>query len=182
MRIISGKWKGKRLLAPKNLPTRPTTDFAKEGLFNILSNRWDLNRLEIMDLFAGIGSFSWEILSREAANVVMVEKHHACIKFLNKTAESLAFHGQVSIIQKDVFEFLPHCKEKFDLIFADPPFDLERVDYQKLIDMVMEQKLLKEEGEFILEHNKEQNFENHPSFFQTRKYGVIHFTWFIEKK
>ncbi|MXV39186.1 16S rRNA (guanine(966)-N(2))-methyltransferase RsmD [Flavobacteriaceae bacterium Ap0902] len=178
MRIISGRWKGKRLNAPKDLPTRPTTDFAKEALFNILNHRFYLNEVNVLDLFAGIGGVSFEFASRGAEKVHSVDQFTKCTTFITETAETLGF-GQLEVFREDAFAYLGKTHhDQYDIIFADPPFDLPTQDYIKLIDLIIENQFLDEGGLLILEHPKDQNFEGHPFYVEHKKYGNIHFSFF----
>lgn len=178
MRIISGRWKGKRLTAPKNLPTRPTTDFAKEGLFNILNNRFYLDEISVLDLFSGIGSISFEFASRGATQVHSVEKFGKCVNYIQKTAEDLSLE-QIEVFQQDVFQFLGKAYHyTYDVIFADPPFDVTDEDYQKLLESIFTNQFLNENGLFILEHAQNHDFSTHPNFSLHKKYGNVHFSFF----
>ncbi|MGI9525752.1 MAG: 16S rRNA (guanine(966)-N(2))-methyltransferase RsmD [Weeksellaceae bacterium] len=178
MRIISGRWKGKRLTAPKDLPTRPTTDFAKEALFNILNHRFYLNEVNVLDLFAGIGGISLEFASRGAEKVNAVEEYSKCVSFIKETAEELEFK-QLTVYQQDVFKFLNQGHhDKYDIVFADPPFDMPIEDYKKLINLILSNDYLDEAGMLILEHPKDHSFEDMPAFESHKKYGNVHFSFF----
>lgn len=178
MRIISGKWKGRRLTAPKNLPTRPTTDFAKEALFNILNNRYYLNQIEVLDLFAGIGSISFEFASRGATRVHSIEQFGKCVQFINDTKEKLELE-QLEVFRQDVFQFLAKdYHHKYDLVFADPPFSFSEEDYNKILDLIFNNEFLNTNGTFILEHAQNHDFSKHPMFAEHKKYGNVHFTFF----
>lgn len=178
MRIISGKWKGRRLTAPKNLPTRPTTDFAKEALFNILNHRFYLNEVNVLDLFAGIGGITFEFASREAQKVHSVEQFGKCVTFIKETADLLDFN-QIEVFRQDVFQFLnKNYHEKYDLVFADPPFDLPLEDYKQLIDLIINNNFLDEGAMLIIEHPKEHSFTDNPHFTEHKKYGNVHFSFF----
>lgn len=176
MRIIRGRFKTRKYGIPKNFPSRPTTDFAKEGLFNILENRHYLEDLKILDLCSGSGNIAMEFLSREAGNVVAVDKNFNCVKHIRKMASEFNCENEIQIIQSDIIKYLEGCSQKFDLIFADPPYVFEH--YEKIIDLVFAQELLKENGELILEHGKDSSFENRNHFDFSRKYGNVHFTFF----
>lgn len=179
MRIISGTWKGKRLTAPKNLPTRPTTDFAKEALFNILHHRYYLDEIKVLDLFGGIGSISFEFASRGAVQVDTVEQNAACVRFIEKTTQLLKLDS-LSVFRRDVFSFIDKkAIEKYDLIFADPPFDMENEGYDKLISKIFENEWLADDGTFVLEHSKHcKDFSEHPHFSELKKYGNVRFSFF----
>ena len=179
-RIISGRWKGKRIAAPKNFDVRPTTDFAKEALFSALEHRLELEYLSVLDLFAGIGSISLEFASRETPDITAVESNAKHAGFINSTAQDLGFGLQVNVQRGDVFEWLKKKRNNgklFDLVFADPPFDLEDKKYTELIDSVLSSNLMKENGLFVLEHQARRKME-HPMLTDTRKYGNISFSFF----
>ena len=176
MRIISGTYGGRRFDAPKNLQARPTTDIAKESLFNILQNRIDFEDITALDLFAGTGSISFEILSRGASKVVSVEMGRVQKQFIQKVAGELKITTGLQLIRGDVFKYLKGATQQFDLIFADPPYALKELP--TLPDLVLEGNLLKPEGTFILEHGKENDFSSHPRFVELRKYGAVHFSFF----
>lgn len=176
MRIISGTYGGRRFDAPKNLQARPTTDIAKESLFNILQNRIDFEDITALDLFAGTGSISFEFLSRGASRVVSVEMGRVQQQFIQKVAGELKITTGLQLIRGDVFKYLKGATQQFDLIFADPPYALKELP--TLPDLVLEGNLLKPEGTFILEHGKENDFSSHPRFVELRKYGAVHFSFF----
>lgn len=178
MRIISGKWKGRRLSAPKNLPTRPTTDFAKEALFNILNHRIYLDEINVLDLFAGIGSMSLEFASRGAQKVLSIEQNPKCIQFIEETKTKLEA-DQIEVRKQDVFQFLAkNNTEKFDVVFADPPFDMPSEDYLKLIQLIFENDVLENDGIFVLEHPQSIQFKEYSNFIEHKKYGNVHFSFF----
>ncbi len=175
MRIIGGKLKGLRLNPPNGLPVRPTTDLAKEALFNILQNHIDTEGLKVLDLFSGTGNLSLEFASRGAAEVIAVDKSIRCIHFLNDTARQ---HGleQIKTYNADVFKYLDLETAVYDLIFADPPYDLSRIP--ELPKIIFEKKLLTEGGLLIIEHQSMQNLSHHPAFMEQRKYGHSSFSFF----
>ncbi len=175
MRIICGLRKGKKILAPVDLPVRPTTDFAKESLFNIINNFFYFDGIEVLDLFAGTGNISYEFAAREAISVTSIDNNQKCVDFIAKTAESLGFN-QIKTIRADVWKFLQSHSEKYNVIFADPPFD-ENFDF--LPDLIFERDLLHPNGWFILEHGPRKDYSKHPRFFQVRNYGKVHFSVFI---
>jgi 16S rRNA (guanine(966)-N(2))-methyltransferase RsmD len=179
MRIISGNFRGKKITAPSGLPVRPTTDFAKEALFNVLNNRFYFDEISVLDLFSGIGSISLEFISRGSNKVVSVDSEIKCVKFLEETVKKLQVEDKISIHKNDVLQFLKknHLGE-FDVVFADPPFDFEPENYNRIIQLVFENSWLKKEGVFILEHSAGINFDAHPQFRQSRKYGNINFSFF----
>ena len=175
MRIIGGIHKGKQLITPKNLPVRPTTDFAKEGLFNILNNRLDFEELTVLDLFSGTGNITLEFASRGAKKVFSVDKHTACVNFVRDTARLLKFNN-IYLERADVFKYLASTINKFDLIFADPPYDLENI--ATIQDLVFEKELLHEDGLLIIEHGPRTNLSAKSHFVETRKYGNVNFSFF----
>jgi len=176
MRIVSGKYKGKRIDAPKKLPVRPTTDMAKEALFNILNNRYFFQDLSVLDLFSGIGSISLEFASRGCQDITSVDAHPGCVAFLDATSEKLG--AALKCLRSDALSYLRKTPKKFDLIFADPPYDLEREDLVQLVDQVMERELLKDDGMLILEHSSRMKLEDNPYFEESRKYGGSSFSFF----
>ena len=179
MRIISGKYKGRRIDPPAKLPVRPTTDFAKEGLFNVLNNLIDFEGLEALDLFAGSGNISLELISRGCASVTAVEQNYNNIKFIKAISEKLG-EKNIHTVLLDVFRFIGFCNQKFDLIFADPPFDL---DNSLIIPkIIFEKKLLKNKGLLVIEHPDYRDFSEHPAYIQTRKYGKVHFSFFENRE
>jgi len=175
VRIISGKFKGKTLQAPKQLPVRPTTDYAKEGLFNIIENSFDMDELSVLDLFCGTGNISFEFASRGAKNITSVDANNHCVRFVKETSNSLELKN-LQIIKQDVFRFLQRATQQFDLIFADPPYQLKEVI--EIPDLIFKNNWLKTNGWFILEHDKFVNFTSDPNFFQQRKYGNVNFSFF----
>ena len=176
MRIISGIHKGRRIIAPKKLPVRPTTDFAKEALFNILVNRFNFSELNVLDLFAGTGNISYEFASRGCTQITAVDAHKGCTQFIHKTASQL----QLPIVThtQDVFEYLKNFQSDFDIIFADPPYAFEETQYQQLIALILGNKDNTTSGVFILEHPKQIDFKTHPQRTEVRKYGSSHFSFF----
>jgi 16S rRNA (guanine966-N2)-methyltransferase len=178
MRIISGKLRGRNINPPKNLPVRPTTDFAKEGLFNYLNNRIDFEGLKMLDLFSGTGNISLEFASRGVENIISVDMNNKCSSFLKKVSAELKIDN-IHVVNQDVFRYLGFCKEKFDLIFADPPYDLNNAEL--LPKIIFERDLLNKDGLFILEHPKERNFQEYPNFEEQRHYGKVNFSFFVNK-
>jgi len=176
MRIISGKFKGRRIIAPKKLPVRPTTDQAKEGLFNILWNQYDFKNLAVLDLFSGIGSLSLEFASRGTSDITAVDKFFGCSRFLKETAEELEINIQT--ITADAFSFLENTSRTFDVIFADPPYDFKVEDFNKIIELVFQRNLLNKQGMLILEHSKHTELPSHPAFLEKRKYGGAVFSFY----
>lgn len=176
MRIISGKYKSKRLHAPKNLPVRPTTDMAKEALFNILNNLYYFNEISILDLFAGTGNISFEFGSRGTENITAVDAHFGCVKYINSTSKELEL--DINAYKSDVFKFLEKAKSTFDVVFADPPYDFETEKFEKIIQLVFENELLSEGGLLIVEHSKHTDLSNHPHLSYQKKYGGNMFSFF----
>ena len=177
MRIIGGKLKGKVILPPSGYKARPTTDFAKEGLFNILDNEYELEDLKVLDLFGGTGAISFEFASRGAARVYCVEMARENASFIKREAARLGLQN-VTMVRDNVFDFLPICTEKFDLIFADPPYALEGLD--TIPDKVLSQDILHPGCYFILEHGDEHSFTTHPCFVKEKVYGRVHFSFFTK--
>lgn len=175
MRIIGGKLKGKSVLPPAGYKARPTTDFAKEGLFNILDNEYEFEDLKVLDLFGGTGSIAFEFASRGASRVYCVEMARENASFIKTEAARLGL-GNVTMVRDNVFDFLPICREKFDIIFADPPYALEGL--AGLPDLVFSLDLLHPGCYFILEHGGEYSFKEHPRFVKERSYGRVHFSFF----
>lgn len=178
MRIIAGSLRGRRLNPPANLPVRPTTDMARESLFNILNNYVDYEECTVMDLFAGTGAVSLEFVSRGVKNVTSIDINNACTEYI-KTAARQMNVDNIHVVRADVFDLLKRAYKKFDIIFADPPYALQ--DLPKLPDIVFGSDVLNEDGIFILEHPKEFSFEGHPHFWQHRAYGKVNFTFFAMK-
>lgn len=176
MRIIGGSHKGRRIQAPKSLPARPTTDRAKESLFNILHNYYDFEGLKVLDLFSGIGSISYEFASRDAAEVHSVELNPRCVNFITETIRKLNLKNMF-VIRANAFTFLARGGGKrYDIIFADPPYDLEGID--GIPDLVYEKNMLENTGWLIIEHSANIDFSQHPNFDQNRKYGKVNFSIF----
>ncbi|HTM90968.1 MAG TPA: RsmD family RNA methyltransferase [Flavisolibacter sp.] len=176
MRIISGSLGGRRISPPANMPyTRPTTDIAKEGLFNILQNQLDFEELKTLDLFGGTGNISYELASRGVNDLTIVEKDQKMFSFIKKTAESLGLQN-FKVVKSDVFRFIEQCHEKFDFIFAGPPYALQNID--DLPRLIFKKQLLKENGWFILEHTPRNNYESFPFFNSARNYGTTVFSIF----
>ena len=175
MRIIGGRLKGKTILPPAGYKARPTTDFAREGLFNVLDNEYEFEDLKVLDLFGGTGAISFEFASRGASRVYCVEMTRENASFIKTEAQRLGLTN-VTMVRDNVFDFLPICREKFDLIFADPPYALPQLE--QLPDIILSRQLLREDGLFVLEHGKTQDFSNHPRFVDHRAYGSVNFSFF----
>lgn len=177
MRIIGGTFKGRRFSPPaKNWPTRPTTDFAKEGLFNILQNHFDFEALKMLDLFGGTGNHCYEFISRGCTSTTYVDKFPAAAAFVKKIARELDIESKIRIIRTDVFKFISYTDEQYDYIFAGPPYALPTID--SIPDLIFKEGLLAENGWLVLEHNPNHNFEDHPRCFQVRSYGKTIFSFF----
>lgn len=178
MRIISGSLKGRRLNPPANLPVRPTTDMAREGLFNILNNYIDYEDCTVMDLFSGTGAVAVEFVSRGVKEVTAVDINNACTEYIKMEAARLNLKN-LRVVRADVFDLLKRANRKFDIVFADPPYSLEGL--ASLPDLIFEHQVLTDDGIFILEHPREHSFEDHPHFWQHRNYGKVNFTFFAMK-
>ena len=177
MRIISGELGGRKINPPAKMPyTRPTTDIAKEGLFNVLQNQLDFEDLKTLDLFGGTGSISYELASRGVKDLTVVEKDAAMFSFIKQTAEKLQLEN-FKVIRSDVFRFIDQCREKFDFIFAGPPYALETID--DLPKLIFQNQLLAEEGWFVLEHTPRNNYQKYPYFKSERNYGTTVFSIFV---
>ena len=174
MRIISGKYKGRRISPPKNLPVRPTTDMCKEALFNILNNNFNFSGLRILDLFAGTGSISYEFGSRGCSPITSVDGDMGCVMFIKKTAQEFDF--DITAIKSDVFKFLEKSKASYDIIFADPPYDMKGIG--EFPGVILQANILNENGFFVLEHISTLNFSSLPGFSESRNYGQSMFSFF----
>lgn len=175
MRIISGTHRSRQIHPPKNLPVRPTTDLAKEALFNILVNNFDLSTVSVLDLFAGTGNITYEFCSRGALGVTSIDLDLRCVNFIRKTAGDLGFEAVLSF-RSDAFRFLKNSGNQYDIIFCDPPYDLEGV--QTIPELVISRNLLRPGGWLVLEHSRSHDFSNMPGFLQQRKYGKVNFSIF----
>lgn len=175
MRIIGGTLRGLRLNPPNNLPVRPTTDLAKEALFNILQNQIDFDGIKMLDLFAGTGNISLEFASREAAQVIAVDRSIHCINYIKDISRQ---HGltQIKTFKADVLKYIQLETEKYDLIFADPPYDMPQIP--ELPKLIFDRAILAEDGLLIIEHQSFQNLNNQPGFIEQRKYGHSSFSFF----
>ncbi|MGZ5286086.1 MAG: RsmD family RNA methyltransferase [Flavisolibacter sp.] len=179
MRIISGSLGGRRINPPSKMPyTRPTTDIAKEGLFNIWQNQLDFENLKTLDLFGGTGSISYELASRGVPDLTIVEKDNTMFDFIKKTAASLQLEN-FKVVKSDVFRFIDHCTDQFDLIFAGPPYALQNID--ELPILIFQKKLLKPGGRFVLEHTPGNHYESNPYFASVRNYGTTLFSTFLNE-
>ena len=176
MRIIGGRLKGQLIRLPQTYAARPTTDFAREGLFNILGNEYEFEDLKVLDLFGGTGAVSYEFASRGASRVWCVEMARENASFIKRESTRLGLDN-VTMVRDNVFDFLDVCHEKFDLIFADPPYALEGLE--TIPDKVLSKDILFPECYFILEHGSEHSFKDHPRFRKERIYGRVHFSFFV---
>lgn len=176
MRIISGKHKGRRITAPKNLPVRPTTDMSKESLFNILNNHFNFNGLKVLDLFSGTGNISYEFASRGSGPITSVDGDMGCVNFIKKTATELDL--DISAIKSDVFSFLERNKTTYDIIFADPPYNLDQKEFEKVIQLIFDNELLDEEGMLIVEHSKHTKLNHMSNFSFDKHYGGSVFSFY----
>ncbi|MES2800030.1 MAG: 16S rRNA (guanine(966)-N(2))-methyltransferase RsmD [Bacteroidota bacterium] len=164
---------------PKNFPSRPTTDYAKEGLFNILENKIDLEDLNILDLCAGTGNISFEFLSREAGKVTAIDIHLNCLRFIRKNAEELQISEDIRTVRMDILHFLKLTEEQYDIIFVDPPYVYG--GYDELIRLVFERNLLKEDGLLIIEHGRDTKLEDKTQFDILRTFGNVYFSFFSNR-
>lgn len=176
MRIISGKYKSRKITPPKNLPVRPTTDLSKEGLFNVLNNRFHFDEIKVLDLFSGTGNISFEFGSRGCNDITAVDTEYQCIKFIKQTSK--AFNFDITAIKSDVFKFLQSNKCTYTIIFADPPYQMPQNDFEKIISLVFENHLIEEQGLLIIEHATYTKMDhlNYLSF--QKKYGGSIFSFF----
>lgn len=176
MRIISGKYKGRRISPPKGLPVRPTTDMSKESLFNVLNNTFDFDGLKVLDLFAGTGNISYEFASRGSKPITSVDGDFGCVKFIKQVASEFDF--DIAAIKSDVFSFLAKNKASYDIIFADPPYGLDQKTFERIVLLVFENELLNEEGMMIIEHSKYTKLDHMINFSFQKSYGGSIFSFF----
>lgn len=176
MRINRGKLKSRRFSIPKSFPSRPTTDFAKEGVFNVLENRITLHELRILDLCAGTGNISFEFASREAGKIISVDKNYNCVKYINTLAKQMEIDEDIQVIQSDVVKYLNAATQPFDLIFADPPY--AETFHLEIVTTVFERNLLTDIGWLIVEHGRDTNLTTHPNFYDQKRYGNVYFSFF----
>jgi len=180
MRIIGGEHGGRKFNPPNKMPyTRPTTDIAKEGLFNVLQHNLDFENLKTLDLFGGTGNISYELASRGVTDLTIVEKDIQMYEFIKKTAEQLRIEN-LKAIKLDVFKFIESCPDKFDFIFAGPPYALTTID--DLPKRIFEKKLLNREGWFVLEHTPRNDYKAFPFYRQEKSYGTTVFSIFVESR
>lgn len=176
MRIISGKYKGRRISPPKGLPVRPTTDMSKEALFNVLNNYFNFSGLKVLDLFAGTGNISYEFASRGSENITSVDGDFGCVKFIKQTADEFDFN--IAGIKSDVFKFLEKNKSSYDIIFADPPYNLDQATFEKLVELIFANELLQEDGMMVIEHSKYTKLDHMINFSFKKSYGGSIFSFF----
>ncbi|OBX21218.1 MULTISPECIES: RsmD family RNA methyltransferase [Bizionia] len=176
MRIVSGQFKGRRITAPKKLPVRPTTDMAKEALFNILNNLYYFDSVSVLDLFSGTGNISYEFASRGTEHITAVDENFNCIKFINETADG--FDMNINTIKSDVFKYLEKAKTPFTIIFADPPYDFPLEEFSKIPDLVFKNNLLESNGVLIVEHSKHTKLSELEHYSHSKSYGGNMFSFF----
>ena len=178
MRIVSGNHKGRKIIAPKNLPIRPTTDMSKESIFNILSNLYEFNEVSVIDLFSGSGNISYEFASRGVKNIISVDNNINCIKFIKKTSKELDIN--INVIKSDVINFLKITEIKSDIIFSDPPYSFNETYLNTMIELVFSKNLINQDGILVIEHSKEISLDLNHYFHNKKRYGSCYFT-FLKK-
>ncbi len=176
MRIISGTFKSRRITAPKKLPVRPTTDMAKEGLFNILNHRYDFNAISVLDLFSGTGNISYEFASRGTTQITAIDQNHGCVKFISETSQTL--NMPIVVIKQNVYKFLANTQQKSTIIFADPPYEFSTEEFSKLPELVFNNQLLANEGLLIIEHSKNTDLSHNTQYSHSKGYGGNMFSFF----
>lgn len=176
MRIISGKYKGRRIAPPKNLPVRPTTDMSKEALFNVLNNHFNFSELKVLELFAGTGSISYEFASRGCTPILCIDGDIGCVNFIKKTAKEFEF--DITAIKSDVFKFLEKHSGNYDIIFADPPYGMTQQEFEKIVELIFENELLDDEGMLVVEHSKYTKLNHMANYSFQKNYGGSVFTFF----
>jgi 16S rRNA (guanine966-N2)-methyltransferase len=176
MRIISGKYKGRRISPPKGLPVRPTTDMSKEALFNVLNNHFSFEGLKILDLFAGTGNISYEFASRGSTPITSVDGDFGCVKFIKQVATEFDFN--IAATKSDVFTYLERCKTSYDIIFADPPYALDQSTFEKIVLLIFEKELLNQDGMMVIEHSKYTKLDHMINFSFKKSYGGSIFSFF----
>ena len=182
MRIISGYFKGKRIQAPKTLPVRPTTDMAKEALFNILNNQFYFNEIKVLDLFSGTGNISYEFISRGTTAITAVDSFYGCIKFIDKISNEL--EKNIQTVKSDVYQYLQKSTQQFDVIFADPPYDFSKEKFEEIVQLTFKNNLLNPDGLLVIEHSKHTDLSSHEYFKYSKRYGGNMFSFFesLEEK
>ncbi len=180
MRIISGQYKGRRITAPKKLPVRPTTDMAKESLFNILNNHFYFDEVSVLDLFSGTGNISYEFASRGTTQITAVDAHYGCIKFINDIAAQ--FEMSITTIKSDVFKYLEKSVQQHTVVFADPPYGFSLEEFSRIPELVLENNLLENDGMLIVEHSKHTDLSGLKGYSHSKSYGGSVFSFFLNKK
>jgi 16S rRNA (guanine966-N2)-methyltransferase len=180
MRIISGKYKGRRISPPKGLPVRPTTDMSKEALFNVLNNHFSFEGLKVLDLFSGTGNISYEFASRGSSPITSVDGDFGCVKFIKQVATEYDFN--IAATKSDVFKFLERNKASFDVIFADPPYALDQATFEKIVLLIFEKNTLNEDGMMVIEHSKYTKLDHMIHFSFKKSYGGSIFSFFETEK
>ena len=178
MRIVGGTFGGRRFSPPTRIPARPTTELAKEGLFNMLQNSIELEGIRTLEIFGGTGSISYELASHGAADLTIVERDAVSIEFIKKTAKELEIEDRLHIIRADVFKFIKQCTDAYHFIFADPPYELLNMD--ELPQLIFERHMLLPGGTFVLEHTTRNDYQRHPRFQRAKNYGTTVFTFFTQ--
>jgi len=176
MRIISGKFKGRRINPPKNLPVRPTTDMSKEALFNVLNNFFNFSGLKVLDLFAGTGNISFEFASRGSDNITSVDQDFGCVKFIKQVAAEYDFN--IAAVKSEVLSFISKSNSTYDIIFADPPYGLDQATFEKIVASIFEKSLLDEAGMMVIEHSKYTKLDHMENFSFKKTYGGSIFSFF----
>ena len=176
MRIISGKYKGRRISPPKGLPVRPTTDMSKEALFNVLNNHFGFEGLKVLDLFAGTGNISYEFASRGSTPITAVDGDFGCVKFIKEVAAEYDFN--IAATKSDVYAYLERCKTSYDIIFADPPYGFDQKTFEKIIELVFDRELLNSDGMMVIEHSKYTKLDHMIHFSFQKSYGGSIFSFF----
>jgi len=176
MRIISGKFKGRRINPPKNLPVRPTTDMSKEALFNVLNNYFNFSGLKVLDLFAGTGNISFEFASRGSDNITSVDQDFGCVKFIKQVAAEYDFN--IAAVKSEVLAFISKSNSTYDIIFADPPYGLDQAVFEKIVASIFEKNLLDEAGMMVIEHSKYTKLDHMENFSFKKTYGGSIFSFF----
>ena len=178
MRIISGKYKNRKIEFSK-LKSRPTTDFAKESLFNLLQNNYDLSETIVLDLFAGTGNISYEFISRGSTKTIAIDSNLLCVNFMKKMKKKLEMEN-LDIYYSTAIKHIYQTKYKFDIIFIDPPYNFDQKKYNEILDTIYKKNILKKEGSIVVEHSKLINFNMHTQFLEQRKYGKVHFSFLTQ--
>jgi 16S rRNA (guanine966-N2)-methyltransferase len=175
LRIVGGAYRGRKIGVSRGFDGRPTTDFAREALFNILANHFDFEEIRVLDLFSGTGSISFEFVSRGCREIDLVDNNSRSVRFIAQVAADMQMKG-IHPVRMDVFRFIPVCRKQYHIIFADPPYDLKNL--AEIPDQVFHYELLQEGGWLILEHSGKQHFQDHIRFIEERNYGSVHFSFF----